>query len=203
MNIYEKRRIEKGLSKYTVAKEMGLTLDQYRNIERGLVNLESEYLDKFNDIMNRAKEIRINRMDKIQNIKIMIKSGELKYKLKQQGYSMAGLAKKLDMGATTVNYVFMLKKVSDDAIEQVYDYLMNPANKNLKIENRGRKTDNRKPIEKEKPLYEIKIEDLEKEIDSLVPKEKSLYEIKIEDLEKEIDTLKIQISRYEKLIDRM
>ena len=198
MNIYEKRRVEKGLSKYTVAKEMGLTLDQYRNIERGLVNLESEYLDKFNDVMNRATEIKINRMDKINNIKIMIKSGELKHRLRTQGYSMSGLAKKLDMGATTVNYVFLLKKVSDDAIEQVYDYIMNPANKNLKIEKRGRKIGDRKPIEKEKPVV-VEIPTMTSE----VPKEKSLYEIKIEGLEKEIDTLKIQISRYEKLIDRM
>lgn len=130
--IYKRKRLASGLSRYTVAREMGFTLTQYIKIEEGWINLNSEWIDKFNDIISRAKEIKFNRRSKLFMIREMIKQGTLEMKLKEQGYNMAELGRAMGYAPSTICGTFKLRKTSDDLIEQVYDFLQNPANKNFK-----------------------------------------------------------------------
>ena len=221
--IYYKRRTESGLTRYTVAREMGIPLSKWKEIEEGFIPLENEWVDKFNDVINRAKEIKFNRIGKMQKVKEAIKNGSLKERMIKQGYTMVGLSKHLDIGATCCNYVIAGKpQVSEDAMEQVYDYLMNPLNKNLNPTKRGRKNMKKEEVnedtvqavanaivlqanEDNKPVEKIvnEIVDESKDNGFTGTKPNIDNEERIKKLEREKEILITQLMRYEKLIDKM
>lgn len=63
MNYYLKRRLQSGLTKNDVARELGLDYIRYSAIERGVVKMPLNLIDKFNEIINRGKENEIARTE--------------------------------------------------------------------------------------------------------------------------------------------
>ena len=133
MNYRNKRNLKR-LSIYTVAKELGVDYNQYLEVEKGKRHLEQEYIDKFLKILANAKEIKLNRMVRLQKIYPLFTSGEMKNKCKEYGYSHAELGKALGLtqGAISNAMTGNRKMTSDDTMERIYDFLTNPFNKKVK-----------------------------------------------------------------------
>ena len=230
MSIYKKRRLQSGLSKYTIAKEMGITEEQYLKLERGKVSLTKEWMDKFNNVINRAREIRLDRIQKLTEIKYSIDSGELSKMAEKLGYNRKTLGMALGYDTSTMSNVLNGKKSSDDLMEKVYDFLMNPTNKkcddepkvetkeytpprNTKIEYTPVLEARRVDPEEEKieeseiqpePQPEPQIETQpETQIETQPTPTNTNLETRIKMLEREKEILLIQLMRYEKLIDKM
>jgi transcriptional regulator with XRE-family HTH domain len=131
---YRNRRNLKGLSIYTIAKELGVDYNQYLEVEKGKRHLEQEYIDKFLKILTNAKEIKLNRMAKLQKIYPLFTSGEMKNKCREYGYSHKQLGKALGLtqGAISNAMTGNKKMTSDDTMERIYDFLTNPFNKKVK-----------------------------------------------------------------------
>ena len=143
MNMYTRKRLGNKLSAYTVAKELGISRETYMEIEKGLKNLEGELLDKFNDIIARAKEINFNRMGKLQEVNKWFEDGEAIKALEKLGLTQYDLADALGISQCHVSYAVRNKTrirngkkliVSDEVKEMIYDYLTNPLNKKVKQE---------------------------------------------------------------------
>lgn len=198
MNAYKRKRIKNKLSKYVIAREMGFSLDQWDKVENGAVYLDKEYLDKFNDVISRSKEINFNRIAKLQMIKTKIASGELKRKVQEQGYNFTTLGRKLGKQPSSICNIFALRSCPDDTIEEMYDFLMNPTNKKIEKEE--------KPIIKKEEVEEVKEcvgTQIETQNETQPTPTFTNLEQKIAILEKEKEILLMQIIRYEKLIDKM
>lgn len=204
MNAYKRKRIKNKLSKYVIAREMGFSLEQWDKVENGAVYLDKEYLDKFNDVISRSKELNFNRTAKLQMIKTKIASGELKKKVQDQGYNFTTLGRKLGKQPSSICNIFALRSCPDDTIEEMYDFLMNPTNKKIEKEE--------KPIIKKEEQREEHIEtNVEEHIETQSRTQNETQptptftnlEQKIAMLEKEKEILLMQIIRYEKLIDKM
>lgn len=199
MNAYKRKRIKNKLSKYVIAREMGFSLEQWDKVENGAVYLDKEYLDKFNDVISKSKEINFNRIVKLNMIKNKIAVGELKKKMQEQGYNFTTLGRKLGKQPSSICNIFALRSCPDDTIEEMYDFLMNPTNKKIEKEE--------KPIIKKEEAKECVGTQIETQIETQdetqpTPTFTNL-EQKIAMLEKEKEILLIQIIRYEKLIDKM
>lgn len=128
---YKSKRFKSGLSTYTLAKELGVSWKQYKDVENKKINLEGELLDKFLDTIKNAKMIKFNRKQKLMDIRTFIREGKLKDLMAKRNHNGFTLARELDITPQDVTDVLNMKHTSDDMIEYVYDFLNNPLNKNL------------------------------------------------------------------------
>lgn len=130
---YRKRRNQIGLSVYTVARELGVDYDKYLEVEKGKRPLEQEYIDKFQNIIENATQIKLERAMKMARIKPLFTNGEIKQKISDYGYTHSELGKMLGMSQGNVSNAFSNnpKLTSDDTIERIYDFLNNPFNKKV------------------------------------------------------------------------
>ena len=158
---YRSKRAEKGLSQYTMARELGIDYQTYLEIDRGQRPLEGKYVDKFYDVLERAKEIKLNRLEKMKEVNAWLDSEQGLSACKEYGYSGAEIARILGITqgcmSTVINpnnkFHYM---AGDDTKEMVYDFLHNPMNKKLKREN------NKKIIKVDLEAENIDLEEVEK-----------------------------------------
>lgn len=130
---YRKRRNQIGLSVYTVARELGVDYDKYLEVEKGKRPLEQEYVDKFQNIIENATQIKLERAMKMARIKPLFTNGEIKQKISDYGYTHSELGKALGLTQGAISNAFSgnSKLTSDDTIERIYDFLNNPFNKKV------------------------------------------------------------------------
>ena len=137
---YRQKRIASGISLYTMAKELGIGKNKYKEVEKNNLSLTGELLDKFMATIDKAKELNFNRLVKTKKVDEWFTSGQARKDMEQMGYTQPTLAQALGTHNTYVNKALVGKeRVSEDFKEEMYDYLHNPLNKNLVVENKGRK----------------------------------------------------------------
>lgn len=215
---YRGKRNRANLSIYTVARELGIDYDTYLEVDRGLRQLEGEMLDKFNSTIDNAREINFNRMEKMKIVNEKLKSGELKRKAYNMGYTIAELGRAVRMNEPVVNNIINgHDKYSEDKKEIVYDFLNNPLNK--KIDNGVKKKESvKKPLIEQKNITEpvIKEEDIieplkkenvgievKKVEDDIIDDKLKEFNLDRDSLFKENQRLKRQLYLYEKLIEKL
>lgn len=130
MNYRNKRNMAR-LSPYTVAKELGITEEKYKEVEQKKRPLEGNLVDKFQEVINNAKQIKLDRNIRMMEINRWFKSGEAKETLTKYGYNQVSLAKEIGLANTTVLDAFKRFKATDDVKEKIYDFLTNPMNKKI------------------------------------------------------------------------
>lgn len=203
---YKNIRNKHRLDTYTVSKLLGINEKTYVEIEKGYRNLEGNLIDKFMDIMDNAKAIRLNNAQLERDIDEWINSGEALKDIKDSGYSQSKLANKLNITPSVICKMLKGKNSSFNTKCKVYDFIKNPLNKNIEYLLKKEKEKNVKDEE------EITDENLAKEVKNTkkdVIEEKETTENPTDlindilELKEENDKLKKQIERYEKLIDRL
>ena len=65
--IWNEKRCKSGLNRSDVAKMLGVSYERYILIEKGLVKMPSNLIDKFNAIINKGKNE--NKLNKLENDK--------------------------------------------------------------------------------------------------------------------------------------
>lgn len=138
---YKSKRNRVGLSAYTVAKELGIDYRTYLEVDNGKRPLEGEYIDKFMNILNNAKEIKFNRLERMKKINEWFDSGKALERCREYGFSGASLGRELGLTQGCISmainpdnkYHYM---TGDDTKEIIYDFLTNPFNKKIIIENK-------------------------------------------------------------------
>lgn len=132
MNNYKRKRLNAKLDWYTVAKGIGLTKEQYNAVENGELHLEGDKLDRFNSIIENANLFKLDRKQKLIDIKEYAKGGKLKKDMKKLGYTGLQLSDKLGINNGELSRAINLKGTySDTTLEMVYDFLTNSINKNI------------------------------------------------------------------------
>lgn len=142
---YRQKRNQKGLSLYTVARELGVDYNKYVEVERGQRALEQDYVDKFQKILANATQIKLDRVQKMAMIKEEIANGTLRQRIKDYGYTHRELANELGLvqGAVSNALSGNMKLTSEDTMERIYDFINEPFNKKarpitMKTENIGK-----------------------------------------------------------------
>lgn len=228
---YRAKRNKAGLSAYTMSKELGIAYDKYLKVEKKLIPLEGEYVDKFMKILDRAKEILFNRKQKIHEIEESIKDGSLKKLSQKRGYSGKQLAETMGISPSEVSRTFTGKQTNQDTIERIYDFLQDPINVN--VESSGKKAPTLeetaeilrvKPIVEEEAVTEEIGEDNTNTLDTIETDENEAENNELDELKKvnhdlagefcrlikenrklheDLVNAKHQIQMYEKLIERL
>ncbi len=172
---FKKKRVEAKLSKYVMAKELGMDKAKYEKVEKGELELPSELIDRFLNITYNAKEIIFNRHNKLAKINEWILSGQIKKDIKDMGYETSKeLAAASGMNTSDISRTINNKSVCDDVKESIYDYLQNPLNKKTETQ-KAKKTMVEKKEENEMEKTIVKV-DSEKQIDTLKDEIKRLTE---------------------------
>lgn len=130
---YRTRRSLKKLSRYTVAKNLGVDYDKYVEVERGKRPLEKQYVDKFQEILANASEIKLAHSLRMGQVKEAFKNGTLRKKINEYGYTYSTLAKELGLTQGSISNAFSgnPRLTSDDTMERIYDFLNEPFNKQI------------------------------------------------------------------------
>lgn len=131
---YKSKRVRKKISIYTMAKELGISKEKYKEVEEGYRTLEGNLMDKFYEVLDNAKNINFNRIQKLNDINNWIESGQIITNMNKMGYNEQTLASKLKVTKQSIHNIINKKKVSDDLKEEVYDFLNNNMNKIIKKE---------------------------------------------------------------------
>lgn len=132
---YRQKRYKANLSVYTVARELGISYEKYLEVDKGERDLAGKYVDKFCEVLDRAKEINFNRKQKLRNIEEWIASGQIKEDMAKMGYSQSSLAKAIGIKQPTISSIISTpSSASDDSKERIYDFLHDSINKNIKTE---------------------------------------------------------------------
>lgn len=67
--IWRKKRAQSGLTRADMAKELGVEYNKYKAMERGEIKMPSKLMDKFNEIINKGKNVHtLERLDKQMDI---------------------------------------------------------------------------------------------------------------------------------------
>lgn len=156
---YKVKRSKVGLTPYMVAKELGIDFEKYQLVEKKKLPLEGNLVDKFLSIVDpsNAKMIKMNHTQRLTEIKEYAKSGKLKELMQTRGYKkQTDLAKSTDISnaevSRAINYSKTTLKPSDSTLERVYDFLMNPLNKNVE-EKKEKEKENTTLTEEERKYY--------------------------------------------------
>lgn len=158
---YKRKRIGAGLSAYTMSKELHVPYEKYLLVEKKQIPLEGSLLDRFHDALKNAKMIKFNHKQKMHDIKRAIDKGELRDRMSKMGYNGMTLARELGIAPSEVSHVLNNKNSNDERVEMVYDFLMNPLNKNVDESNTNEVIDMTKTKEliKEKLISSREIAD--------------------------------------------
>ena len=69
--IRRKKRAQSGLTRADMAKELGVEYNKYKAMERGEIKMPSKLMDKFNEIINKGKNVHtLERLDKQMDTKL-------------------------------------------------------------------------------------------------------------------------------------
>lgn len=134
---YRQKRNKNKLSTYQVSKLLGIDEKTYIEVEKGYRNLEGDMLQKWQDIMDNSKGIRLENMQKERDIDDMIKSGKVKKDLKELGYTQTELSKKLGISLGGLNKALKQPEKSNfDYKLRIVDFVENPLNKKIEWKNK-------------------------------------------------------------------
>lgn len=131
---YRQRRTLAGISLYTMAKQLGIEEEKYKEVEKKKRPLEGKLVDKFQEVIKNAKQIKFDRNIRLMEIDRWYASGEVKEALTEYGYNQVSLAKEMKLSNTTVLDAIKHGKATNDVKEKIYDFLNNPMNKKIKEE---------------------------------------------------------------------
>ena len=87
--MWRKKRAQSGMTCVDMAKELGVEYKKYKAIERGEIKMPNKLMDKFNEIINRGKNVhKLEQLNKQIDIdafwnEVIIKEGK-EYKLKEK-----------------------------------------------------------------------------------------------------------------------
>ena len=87
--MWRKKRAQSGMTCTDMAKELGVEYKKYKAIERGEIKMPNKLMDKFNEIINRGKNVhKLEQLNKQIDIdafwnEVIIKEGK-EYKLKEK-----------------------------------------------------------------------------------------------------------------------
>ena len=79
---YRQKRIASGISLYTMAKELGIGKNKYKEVEKNNLSLTGELLDKFMATIDKAKELNFNRLVKMKKVDEWLASGQARTRKK-------------------------------------------------------------------------------------------------------------------------
>lgn len=179
---YKNLRRKSKLDLYTIANLLGIDKNIYKEIEEGKKNLSGELIDKFCEIVDNAKIIKIENKQKERDIDEWLKSGQATKDMYDMGYNYNTLSEAIGCAQPTVNQIMNNKRKGSFGLKNtMYEFLKEPLNKNIK-ENK-------------------KKDDIE--ILYVPPKEHKGNDKELEKLKAENERLKKQLERYEKLIDML
>lgn len=158
---YKRKRQKAGITFATMVKELGIPENKYKEVEENKRNLEGNMLDKFMEVLNRAKEVQINDMQKIKEIDEWIKNGGVQEAIKKYGFtSQNELARELNVSQGRLSEMINGKdNISDNFKLKVYNFLTNPLNKKAREEEEVKAKSGRRP-----DYINWTIKNLEKEI---------------------------------------
>ena len=139
---YKQKRNRAKLSLYTMAKQLGITEKKYKEVESKKRPLEGNLVDKFQETLNDAKQITLDRNIKMMEINRWFKSEEANETLNKYGYTQKDLATELELSRGTVSEAFKYGRGTDDVKEKIYDFLTNPINKKIAKEEKHGKIEN-------------------------------------------------------------
>lgn len=128
---YKSKRVSAGIGTYTMAKELGVDEEKYKNLERGKLELKGQLLEKFMQTIGKAKEIKFNRMDKMHEINEWVNSGQAAIDVKNTGYSQVEIGNLINASNSAICHLLKDKRGSDDLKEKLYDFVTNPLNKKV------------------------------------------------------------------------
>ena len=66
---YRKNRVKANIAPSDVAKELGLSYRRYTLIEKGIIKMPNDLINKFNEVINRG--LNINKLDQLNNEQIV------------------------------------------------------------------------------------------------------------------------------------
>ena len=66
---YRKNRVKANIAPSDVAKELGLSYRRYTLIEKGIIKMPNDLINKFNEVINRG--LNINKLDQLNNEQIL------------------------------------------------------------------------------------------------------------------------------------
>jgi len=145
---YYKKRIKSGLSKTDMANELGIDYKRYNLIEGGDVKMPNKLMDKFNEIINRGKENKLNALEYGVEAdtfwkEMSVRNADGSYKLheKCKEFNIEGfkeLAHLLGYKSPGMTYLYLKEpnKANDDFKKRLYMFFSNelniqaPVNKN-------------------------------------------------------------------------
>lgn len=199
---YKQRRNIVGKGTYEISKELGISEETYINVEKGLLNLEQDRLDKFVDITNKkkCKEQRVEKDIKTMEMKNYLLNNALD-RVKALGYKNTNeFCIKYNLPKNSLNSALWQlrhnRKVRFDTLLKFYDLLADNLNKNIEEQSGKNEQLN---ITKEIDENELEIRFTNEKPTIII----NNNDDEIEKLRKENKRLKRQIELYEKLIDRL
>lgn len=131
---YKRKRISAGLSAYTMSKELNVPYEKYLMVEKKQIPLEGSLLDKFQNALKNARMIKFNQKQKMQDIRQFIEKGELRNLMAERGYNGLRLSQVMNFAPSEISQILNNKCKNQERVEMVYDFLMNPINREVKVE---------------------------------------------------------------------
>ena len=157
---YRQKRIASGISLYTMAKELGIDKNKYKEVESNNLSLTGDLLDKFMATLDRGKELNFNRLVKMKSVNEWLLSGQARKDMERMGYDQKSLAKALNCHYTYVCHALVRADASDDFKEELYDFLHNSLNKNLIVENKEGKKETKMLRRKKEKKNKVIVSDV-------------------------------------------
>lgn len=166
MNYLSKRQASK-LSACYVAYKLGLTLADYKLVERGIKGLSGDKIEVFSNLTNNAETYRFEEYELIEKAKAWYENIDLDRLIEEFGYTRPKLAQTMGVSATKVwDYCRKHKgRISDIGKLEFYIFFKNENNryytKNEKniLTNNVAQTYTKEVLEKNEEVRELKMED--------------------------------------------
>ena len=159
-NKYYVKRNKAGFMRAFVAKEIGLDIKSYRKVEMGLRALVGEKLEKYNKLISDRNNL-INQMTLMKKAKNWYVDCDLDEDIKKMGYTRRQVAESLGWSMSKVHAYCHKQSPSNEGIMELYIFLTDEANRNLKPEENEVEEIEEVQEEVEEPQEEIKEEPIE------------------------------------------
>ena len=137
---YKRKRIESGLPKTDMAKELGMNYDRYNSIEKGDVKMPSKLINKFNEIINRGSQNKLVELENNQaandfwnEISGKFEDGQYKITKKMKEFNINSVEELSNLlGYKTPNSLYGrisgTVKASDDFKKRLYNFFQDELN---------------------------------------------------------------------------
>ena len=137
--VYYLKRHKAGMTRSEMANALEVDYERYVLWEKGVLDMPSKYIDKFNEIIHRTKkDHNIDRLNHEREVnewweEMRSKNEKGNYKMndickKYNFHSLRELSKKLGLGEGTLSFFLATNKVSYDKKDRMYTFLHNELN---------------------------------------------------------------------------